>query len=95
MGTIDIKDINKADLLAALYNNSKVQGMGFMQAKNGAMTSAEAAELLKETHRFDYLHGRVMKIDISGDELKTYLYDRDLGQGAAQRVVEALRAKQA
>lgn len=88
---LNITHINKADLLAALYNNSRTQGFGFLSAKPGDMTRDEAAELLKKTQSFDYLYGRVMKVNLSGDEFDPWLYDRDLGQGAAQRVVEALR----
>ena len=32
--SIDIKGANKASVLAALYNNSRPQGMGFLQATN-------------------------------------------------------------
>ena len=76
---MNIKDKNKAAILAALYNSSKVQGMGWLQAKSGQMTEHEAADLLKEQTHFDYLHGKVMKIDLSGDELNPRLYDRDNG----------------
>jgi hypothetical protein len=64
--------------------------MGFLQAKAGDMTEEEAAELLKTETYFDYLRGRVMKIDLSGDELRTDLYNRDLGQGAAEAIVNAI-----
>lgn len=45
------------------------------------------------TIRFDYLHGRVMKVELAGDTLDTYLYNRDNGAGAAEAIVAALRAK--
>jgi hypothetical protein len=85
---MDIKGISKAKILAALYNASRPQGMGFLQAKNGDMTEQEAQKLLDagQTY-FDYLHGRVMKIDLSGNELRTALYDRDNGQGAAEDAI--------
>lgn len=88
---LNIAGINKADLLVALYNNSRTQGLGFLSAKPGDMRREEAAELLRGTQDFDYLHGRVMKVNLSKDEFDPRWYDRDLGQGAAQRVVEALR----
>ena len=88
---LNISGINKADLLAALYNNSRTQGLGFLSARPGDMTRDEAAAMLACSQRFDYLYGRVMKVDLSTGELDPRLYDRDLGQGAAQRVVEALR----
>jgi hypothetical protein len=85
---MDIKGISKAKILAALYNASRPQGMGFLQAKNGDMSESEAQKLLDDGHTyFDYLHGRVMKIDLSGDELRTALYDRDNGRGAAEDAI--------
>jgi hypothetical protein len=85
---MDIKGISKAKILAALYNASRPQGMGFLQAKNGDMSEAEAQKLLDDGHTyFDYLYGRVMKIDLSGDELRTALYDRDNGHGAAEDAI--------
>ena len=41
---------------------------------------------------FDYLKGRVMKLDLtSDDEFDPWGYDRDNGRGAAQNVIDALR----
>ena len=54
------------------------------------MTITEAADLLERDTYFDYLKGRVMKVDLSGNELDPYLYDRDNGEGAAERVVSGL-----
>lgn len=91
---IDITGLNKGLVLAALYNNSKVQGMGFLQAKDAVMTEADANELLKHDTYFDYLHGKVMKIDLKSDStLYTGLYNRDIGDGAAERVIAELRAQ--
>ena len=39
---------------------------------------------------FDYLYGRCLKIEINGKTLRTGLYDRDYGDGAAQRVVDSI-----
>lgn len=92
MTTVSIKGIPKAKVLAALYNRSTPRGMGFLQAKPGDMTEAQAAELLKTQTYFDYLQGRVMKIDLDDDDnLYTGLYNRDLGHGAAEAVIESLR----
>jgi hypothetical protein len=86
---MNIKGISKAKILAALYNASHPQGMGFLQAKQGDMSEAEAQALLNSGQTyFDYLHGRVMKIDLSGgEELDTWLYDRDNGRGAAEDAI--------
>lgn len=87
--TIDITGIPKPQLLAALFNASKQQGLGFLDASGAAqMTTVEAETAIKEYGaNFDYLKGRVMKVDISGDELRVGLYDRDNGEGAAARAV--------
>lgn len=89
---VDIKGLNKAEVLAALYNNSKPQGLGFLHFDAKDMTVAEAEEILKQTTDFDYLKGRVMKVDLSSDDgFGEWLYDRDNGNGGAQRAVDALR----
>lgn len=84
MSDIDISSMNKAEVLARLFNNSQAQGMGFMQNHSKPMTKEEAQGLLDRGQTyFDYIRGRVMKIDLSGDTLATHLYDRDNGTGAA------------
>ena len=89
---ISIKGLNKAEVLKTLYNNSKVQGMGFLQATGRDMTTKEAERLLKENSYFDYLYGKVMKIDLSSDEeFEEWLYDRDNGMGSTSRAIEKLR----
>jgi hypothetical protein len=78
--------MDKAEVLAKLYNNARAQGVGVFVALGnpGKMTVEEARELLKEQTYFDYLKGRVMKVKLDGDELRTDLYNRDNGPGAAE-----------
>src|SRR3990167_9199466 len=91
--SIDIKGLDKAELL----NASKPQGLGFLaQGRNSEMTVADAREVLRiagDRPYFDYLRGRVMKVDLSGDSLEPRMYDRDNGEVAALRVVETIRAR--
>ena len=91
--SISIKGLDKAEILAALYNNSKSQGLGYLHYQEGDMTKEEAQELLVQSSNkyFDYLKGRVMKIDLSTDTLNTFLYNRDLGNGAAEGVIKSLK----
>ncbi len=94
MAVVDIKGLDKAEVLLALYEGSHVQGMGFLQAIPSY--TLEQAKVDYEESRdkyFDYHYGRVMKVDLSGDSFESALYDRDLGAGAAQRVIDNLRAK--
>jgi len=86
--SIDISKLDKAEVLCALYNNSRPLGFGFLHYTPEPMTRDEAAKLLVKTQHFDYLKGRVMKIDLSSSMLRVKLYERDNGSGA---VAEALR----
>lgn len=90
MSAIDISSMNKAEVLMKLFNASKVQGLGFLQGSgNEVMTKEEATDILNQTPSayFDYLKGRIMKIDLSGDTMRTEMYNRDNGQGAAERAL--------
>lgn len=86
---ISIKGMDKAEVLARLYNCAICQGMGFLHFDPKPMTKAAAQEIVAECEKnnswyFDYLKGRVMKVDIGKDEFDERLYDRDNGFGAAE-----------
>ncbi len=91
MAKISLHGLEKGEVLAALYNASRPLGMGFLQYDPKPMTAEEGASLVASQTYFDYLKGRVMKIDLKGDELETWLYDRDNGSGAAERAINELR----
>ncbi len=114
---IDISGLDKADVLAALYNASQPQGLGILHYDPTPMTPADAMVHLgiggtgddhadsfntlrekgviiaRAQTYFDYLNGRVMKVDISKNQLEERFYDRDNGQGAAARALAPLLAK--
>ena len=87
---IDISKLNKAQVLSALYNASHPQGMGFIHFDPVPMSEFEATRLLEKQTYFDYIKGRVMKIDLSKNELDPRLYDRDNGEGAALSAISGL-----
>ena len=107
MGAVNIKGIDKAELLAALYNRARSFGMGLLHYTPEDMAVKEAQVHLKEgdDHRkmfgdhgsspmyFDYLKGRVMKVDLASDEIRTDLYNRDNGDGACEEVIRQLTEK--
>lgn len=90
---INIEGINKAKLLAALFNYAKPQGLGLLHYDAKDMTEQDAQALLDRSSdmSFDYLQGRSVKVDIGGDMFDPWLYDRDNGPGAAEKVIETLR----
>lgn len=88
---VSIRGLNKAKVLAALYNGARAQGAGFIRYDSTPMDEEEASQFLEGETYFDYLKGRVMKVDLSDDEIHPYSYDRDNGQGAVAEIVAALR----
>lgn len=84
---IDISNMNKEDVLAKLYNASKPLGLGFLHFDPKPMTIDEAKILLSTRTYFDYLKGRVMKVDLKDNEFDEWLYDRDNGEGAARKAL--------
>jgi hypothetical protein len=88
--TINIAHLDKADVLAALYNSAQPLGLGFLQYDPEPMTRDQAALILEKQTYFDYLKGRVMKLDLEGDTGSTRWYDRDNGEGAAARAIASI-----
>lgn len=93
MSTVNIAGLDKVVVLQRLYERAQAQGIGILRARNEPMSYGEAKYLLEERTYFDYLHGRVMKIDIKGDELSPWGYDRDNGRGAVAEVIAQMYAE--
>lgn len=86
--TMDISKISKPKVLAALFNAAKPLGLGFIHYDpNHVMNEVEAAGLLQNQTYFDYHEGRLMKVDLSSDELRTSMYNRDNGENAAEDAI--------
>ena len=98
---VNTKGIPKAAVLSALFNNARGFGIGILVDMLGAQTGAKSmsigeAEALIENVRphlyFDYVSGRLLKVDLSDDDsFDSRLYDRDYGDGAAERAIAPLR----
>jgi len=89
--SVSIQGLDKAAVLAALYNGARAQGMGFLQYDPKPMGVEEAVKLLENDVHFYYLKGRVMKISLEGDTIREDLYDRDNGAGSCVRIIDSLR----
>ena len=90
---ISIQGLSKAKVLMALFNASKQQGMGFLNSRGAKPIDEECARAVIDDQRelyFDYLHGRVLKVDLTDDQFDPWLYDRDNGEGAAERAIRPL-----
>ena len=90
MTMLNIKGLDKAAVLCAFYARSRRQGLGHLHY-DAPMSLEEARELLASSSEFDYLHGRVMKVELLSDEFSPDLYDRDNGEGAAAEAIRDLK----
>lgn len=100
---IEITGLDRNEVLAALCNNTSPMGMGALNSKAvSGITAADCAEQFDVRSErngvfcFDYVFGRPIKVNFVTDGDKVYLdrvrlYDRDAGQGQAQKVVDELR----
>ena len=61
--------------------------MGVLDYDPSPMSIEEANNLLKENSYFDLINGRVMKVNLSSNVLITYAYNRENGDGSAERII--------
>lgn len=93
--SVHTEDLDKAAVLAALWNAARHVEMGGFRSPESAepLTVEDARALLEEKQeaRFDILRGRWLKVTLGDSEFDPFFYDSENGQGAAARVVERLR----
>jgi len=94
MADVDIKGIDKVALVQALYNCAQPLGLGYPHYTPEPLTQEEAEDLA-DTPWLDYVRRRLMKRSVAGDTMRTDLYNRDNGQGAAEQIIEAVRSRKA
>jgi hypothetical protein len=96
---VNIKGLDKIEVLDALYQASHPQGMGMMHYVPGGLSDEDKVSIATEFDNsgkfpyIDYLNGRVMKVDLNGEEFDERLFDRDCGAGAAHRAIVGLVKK--
>lgn len=95
---VNIDELDRAAVLAALFNASRQQGRGFLDERGRQpLTVDRAREILVDAGpdaQFDYLMGRVLKISlpVGATEVDCRLYDRDNGPDAGLLAVTSLRS---
>lgn len=102
MAMVNIAGLDKSEVLVALWQASKTQGRGFLEfLGSGELTLEQAKREIesrkytgfdgKDSIYFDYLNGKIMKVDLGQDAFDSSLYDRDNGDGAAQQAIDNLK----
>lgn len=87
---VQFDGLTREQVLCALYNASKPQGLGFLHYDPMPLTIDEAKNVLSKRKYVDYLKGRVIKVNLpeNAKEFDCRLYDRDCGTGAAKAAIE-------
>lgn len=99
---INYDGIDEVDLIHALYHGTRALGMGRLHDRGNLDVSEVRLRLgahideqraAGELLFLDYFHGRPLKLalDLKTKTFNPGLYDRDAGQGAAEKVVAKLR----
>lgn len=87
---VQFDGLTREQVLCALYNASKPQGLGFLHYNPKPLTIPEAKTVLAKTDYVDYLKGRVIKVNLpeNAKDFDARLYDRDCGSGAGKAAIE-------
>ena len=93
---ISIVGLERADVLAALYNASR-RSMGFAPPADPYLMQRDEAEILLQNvgHVFNDIADRALRVDLSGNEFDPQKYNQENGEGAAERAIEELRKSMA
>lgn len=95
---ISIAGLDKATVLAALYNASRPVGLGALNPRAHQDINVHAAAQIlasEPSGYFDYVQGRVLKVDLSGDAIDPVLFDRDNGGGSCAAAIDSVRETKA
>lgn len=88
---IDIKGLDKAKVLLALYEGSHELGMSSLGRFTDKPTLADCRKHLEASMYVDYFNGRVIKVDLKGETINEAFYDRDCGAGACAAAIDSIR----
>ena len=90
---VDISEVDKLKLLRALWDNSKP---AIFFKYNNVTPPDYDEELAKEVVKkdyIDYFQGRLIKCDLSKNEVDPSSYDKDYGKGTFEKIVKSLAKK--
>lgn len=90
---VDIKGLDKANVLLALWNASRCHLPNYDSRIPLTVEEADE-EIKKRTHNgmcwFDQFNGIVIKVDIGGDEFDERYFDEINGEGQAQMAIDSV-----
>ena len=89
--SLDLSKFTSEQVLSFVINawkSSREQGLSYLGRKSEEETKKDVISLLdKGNNYFEYLNGKVMKLDLSDlSKVDTWGYNRDNGSGALEKV---------
>ncbi|KJK64594.1 hypothetical protein P875_00011107 [Aspergillus parasiticus SU-1] len=93
---VNIAGIPKKQLLLELLKNAKVAG--FYRTREPPSLNIdeiwkEYEELTRYISLVDYLRGRCLKVDVTGNTVHPSTFDSEYGEGKFAKIVDSLRGK--
>jgi hypothetical protein len=74
---IEVTSVDLVEFAKAVYDLSSPQGMGFMHARQGPLSTYDARECLRDEGRcvldMDYVHGRACKMHVFREGEKLFI----------------------
>ena len=94
---IDITGLDKAKVLKTLIDHANCMALSDDASLLSTMQPPVEIETVrayieKDGLTVDYILGKPIKVDLTGDSFDPWLYDRDHGQGRAQQAIDILKA---
>ncbi len=91
MAKVSFENLEKAMVLAALYNGAKPSSTDIASYDPEPMTVAEGKELTFKRNHFDYIKGRILLIIFTENTFNSKLYNKHNGENAAESIIESLK----
>lgn len=91
MAIIQLGELEKASVLAALYNAAKPSIKELSSYDSTPMTYQEARAISFQQDRFDYIKGRIVLVIFVNSTFNSKLYDKNNGNNAAGKIIESLQ----
>ncbi len=91
MGIVNIKNIDKVEILRCLVNDACSSKAGLF-SQDKSLTYEECEEMLKFNHTkyFDFYNGKSLHINLNGQNLSTNQYDEANGNDACYNSIKHL-----
>lgn len=91
MSKVLFGDLEKGQVLAALYNGAKPSKKYITEYDPKPMSEIEGKKMTLKTSNFSYIKGRLLLIIFVENTFNSKLYNKSNGNGTAEQIIESLR----